>query len=477
MRLELNVSARLEQVLTSQLILNLKLLQLPALELEGLVRQELEENPALEVVEDSLDASSGKESPESDNYEGAAPAGSVSEEPALPDASKLDEYTIGDLMPDDGFMPEELGIGRSEEVTDAIELAAGPGPGLHETLLPRLRSVLSEDDARVAESVVDAIDDDGFFTQDEAEFSQNQGIEQSRLREILYLIQRIEPGGLGTRDQQQALAVQLELAGYRPESLEMQIVTTHWKLLLLKHADKIAKLCGVTQQDVRDAVSHILTLDPRPGRKFTGQATEYVSPDFSVNWRDGKAVAEPNDESFPRLRLSRRYVEILQNPKAFPKDQLAFAREKFRRALMFLRGIESRRRTVAGLAKLIVEQQREFFEKGPEFLKPATLKEAADRMGVHPSTASRAIAGKYLETCYGIFPFKHFFAAGTGDKSRASIKERVKAIIEAEDPKKPLSDDEICAMLEKEGTKIARRTVAKYRGELGILGKGQRGSL
>ncbi len=476
MRLDLHLGQRLEQVLTPQLILNLKLLQLPALDLEALVRQELEENPALEAAEDPVDEGSGREVVETDGYQGAAAPAAVPDEP-VPDRAKLDEYTVGDLMPDDGFLPEELGFGRGDESTDAVELAAGAGPDLRETLVPGLRSVLSEDDARVAEAVVEAIDEDGFFIQDEVEFSRAQGVDQARLRAVLHLIQRAGPGGLGCRDQQQALLVQLELRGYGPDSLEVQVVSAHWKLLLQKHVDRIARLCGVTEDDVRNAVAHILTCDPRPGRKFAGPATEYVSPDFSVTWRDGRPVAEPNDESFPRLRLSRRYVEILQNPGQFPKDQVAFAREKFRRAVMFLRGIESRRRTVAGLANLVVEQQHEFFEKGPEFLKPATLKQAADRLGVHPSTASRAIAGKYLETAYGIFPFKHFFAAGAGDKSRVGIKERIKQIIEAEDPQQPLSDDEVDAALEREGTKVARRTVAKYRTELGILGKNQRGRL
>jgi len=254
----------------------------------------------------------------------------------------------------------------------------------------------------------------------------------------------------------------------------MQLVTIYWGLLLQKKVDRIARLCGAGEDEVRSAVARILTLEPKPARRFFGGTTEYVSPDFNVVRRDGKLVPVANDESFPRLRLARRYVEILRRHRSYTKEQVKYAREKLARAMMFLRGIESRRRTLARLMEIVVADQHDFFVRGPEHLKPATLKEAAERLSVHPSTASRAIAGKYVETDFGIFAMKHFFLAGTKDKSRASIKERVKQIAESEDPDHPLSDDEIAAKLTAEGMAVARRTVAKYRGELGIPGFNQR---
>ncbi|MEO0081501.1 MAG: RNA polymerase factor sigma-54 [candidate division WOR-3 bacterium] len=494
MRLELGLNQRLDLVLSPQLILNLELLQVPTLELEAMVRQELEENPALEQADDAGESPDpGVELQTSEELLADLPDEPVrgdpadspgasdelrpgeTEDPAEPQPS--DEYSVEDLMPDDGGLPSLPSSLGSDDRPDPIELAAGPEPDLREVLLPRLRAVLPEEDMPIAEGVLGALDEDGFLSVSEEELAQNQGVELPKLREILYLIQRIEPGGIGCRNQQQSFAVQLELAGADPASLECQLVTRHWDLLLAKKVDRIAKLCGVTEDEVRAAVSKILLLETRPARRFAAGRVEYVSPDFSVEWRDGQLVAEANEDSLPRLRLSRRYVEILRNPKAYSQEQVKFAREKLARALMFLRGIESRRRTLRRLMEIIINDQRDFFLHGPEYLKPATLKDAAERLGVHPSTASRATAGKYVETCFGIFPLKHFFRAGAGDKSRTSIQERVKQIIEQEDKSKPLSDDEIAAKLAAEGIKIARRTVAKYRDELGIPGRGQRSRL
>ena len=237
-----------------------------------------------------------------------------------------------------------------------------------------------------------------------------------------------------------------------------------------KQTARIAKLCGVTEAEVRGAVQRLLTLETRPARCFAPGTPDYVSPDFSVEWQGDALVANSNDERFPRLRLSQKYVEILKSPKSFAPEQVQFAREKLQRALMFLKGIESRRRTLKRLVELIVEQQHDFFLHGKQHLKPATLREAADIIGVHASTVSRAIAGKYLETDQGIFPFGYFFKAGAGDKSRTSIKQKVRSIVDAEDKQSPLSDDEICSKLKLEQISISRRTVAKYRAELGVPG-------
>jgi RNA polymerase sigma-54 factor len=225
---------------------------------------------------------------------------------------------------------------------------------------------------------------------------------------------------------------------------------------------------------VRDAVHRLLTLETRPARSFAPGAPDYVLPDFSIEWQDDSLAAVPNDERVPRLRLSQRYVEVLRDPRQYTKEQVKFAREKYQRALMFLRGIESRRRTIKQLVELIMKEQHEFFQLGKQFLKPATLREAANIIGVHPSTVSRAIAGKYLECDHGIFPFGYFFKSGAGDKSRTSIKQKVQAIIEGENKSGPLSDDEICSRLKQEGIDISRRTVAKYRGELHIPGASER---
>jgi RNA polymerase sigma-54 factor len=302
------------------------------------------------------------------------------------------------------------------------------------------------------------------------EVAQQQGVDAERVRSILYAIQRLEPGGIACHDRRESFLVQLELADADPACLERKLLTEYWELLMKKQTARIAKLCGVTEDEVRRAVMRLLTLETRPARGFAPGTPDYISPDFSVEWQGDTLVASANDERFPRLRLSQRYVEILKNPKASAPEQVQFAREKLQRALMFLRGIESRRRTLKRLVDLIIDEQRDFFVHGKQHLKSATLKRAADVIGVHASTVSRAIAGKYLETDQGIFPFSYFFKAGAGVTSRTSIKQKIQMIVDAEDKQNPLSDDEVCAKLKLERINISRRTVAKYRAELGVPG-------
>jgi RNA polymerase sigma-54 factor len=372
-------------------------------------------------------------------------------------------------MPDDGWSPTTYAAaGSDDEQTSAVELAAGRAQSLVESLMPHLRSVLSEEDARVAEFIIESLDDDGFLTMSDEEVAQQQGVDGDRVRSILYAIQRLEPGGIACHDRRESFLVQLELGDADPDSLERKLLTDHWELLMKKQTARIAKLCGVTEDKVRHAVMRLLVLETRPARCFAPGTPDYVSPDFSVEWQCDTLVASANDERFPRLRLSQRYIEILKNPKAYAPEQVQFAREKLQRALMFLKGIESRRRTLKRLVELIIDRQRDFFLHGKQHLKSATLKRAADVIGVHASTVSRAIAGKYLETDQGIFPFSYFFKAGAGDTSRTSIKQKVQMIVDAEDKQNPLSDDEICTKLKLERINISRRTVAKYRAELGV---------
>ncbi len=476
MNLGLHLTQRQEMRLTPQLILQMKLLQVSALDLEQLVREEMEKNPALEesddnpgTVESGVIASISEPAPEA-----AAPVSMVDAPAPLTNESQVEirpgeEYTINELMPDDGWSPTAYaGTGSDDDQTSAVELAAGPGQGLVESLMPHLRSVLSEEDARVAEFIVESLDDDGFLTMSDEEIAEQQEVDVDRVRSILYAIQRLEPGGIACHDRRESFLVQLELADADPTCLEHKLLTDHWELLLKKQTAKIAKLCGVTEDEVRRAVMRLLTLETRPARSFAPGTADYVSPDFSVEWQGDTLVASANDERFPRLRLSQRYVEILKDPKDYAPEQVQFAREKLQRALMFLRGIESRRRTLKRLVELIIEEQRDFFVQGKQHLKPATLKRAAEVIGVHASTVSRAIAGKYLETDQGIFPFGYFFKAGANDTSRTSIKQKVQVIVDAEDKQNPLSDDEICARLKLESINISRRTVAKYRAELGV---------
>ena len=482
MNLRQDLSLRQEQRITQQLILQMKLLQVSALDLEQLVREELEENPALEQSDDQPTAPEA-ETPQVLPEPTTAPAGDGSAESATPLADTSgaitetkpgEEYSYSDLLPDDAYVASARFAGSDDSDVSAVELAAGPSQSVRDALLPSLRATLSEEDARIAEYIIESLDEDGFLTMSIDELAASQCVDTEHIRSILYVIQRLDPGGIACPDRRESFLVQLELAGHEPASLEWRLLADHWDLLMKKQTAKVAKLCGVTEDDIRDAIHVILRLEPRPARQFAGAVPAYVAPDFSVEWRGDKLVAVPNDETFPRLRLSQRYVEVIRNPKSFSRDQVEFARQKHQRALLFLKGIESRRRTLQKLVELVVDEQHDFFVQGRQFLKPDTLRRAADRLGVHPSTVSRAIAGKYVETTHGIFPLSYFFKAGSGDKSRTSIKQKIRVIVEAEDKTSPLSDDEICEKLKPQGIDISRRTVAKYRAELSIPGCNER---
>ncbi len=476
MNLIQELTLRQELRVTQQLILQMKLLQVSALDLEQLIRQELEENPALEQAEpDELPADEPTLTAESE----PAATTPTNQEPGLAESSSNfeispgDDYSIADLLPEDGVPTPSFGPAGEQHET-ALEQTPGPESSLHDSLMPQLRASLNGQDSSIAEFIIDSIDEDGFLTMTPEEIAEALETDVERIRSVLFVVQRLEPGGIGCRDARESFLVQLELAGYDPASLECKLLRDYWDLLVKKQTARIAKLCGVTEDDVRQAIGTILRLEPRPARRFAAGMPAYVAPDFSIEWQEGRLVAVPNDETIPRLRLARRYQEILRNPRAYPKEQVDFARLKFQRALMFLRGIESRRRTLQKLVEAVIEDQHDFFVNGRDHLKPATLRQAAGRLGVHPSTISRAIAGKYVETDFGIFPLSYFFKAGTKDKSRTSIKGRIQAIVDAEDKSNPLSDDEICNRLKAEGIDISRRTVAKYRAELRIPGANER---
>jgi len=500
MKLSQELKLTQELRVTPQLLLNLKLLQLSTLDLEQLIEAELEQNPALELADDgpAADAAGTSEAegePEtdapdaagdSDDSEPASPSGKEAAEPdtvptemtgaenGVPDGSPAEEYSLDELLPDEGYSVQSDYGGRDDDGVSAVELAAGPEQTLREALLPELRARLKPEDAELAEVLLEWLNEDGFLTADPTELAGNLGVEPARLEAVLYALQRMPPGGIGCRNVQEALNVQLELTGHGPDSLERTLVTKHWDLLMHRQTARAARLCGIDEERLRQAIQTLAMLEPKPARRYTGQVASYVSPDFSVEWRDGRLVAVASDERLPRLRLSPRYVEMLRAPGAYTREQVDFARKKFNAAVMFLRAIESRRRTVRRLVEGVIEEQHDFFAKGPEHLRPATLRDAAQRLGVHPSTASRAIAGKYVETAYGIFPLKHFFRSGSDNVSRTGIKQRIQAIISAEDKQCPLSDDEICAQLRDQGIRISRRTVAKYRAEMGLGGGSER---
>ncbi|MFB0509191.1 MAG: RNA polymerase factor sigma-54 [bacterium] len=460
MKQELRLEQRL--LLTPQLLLNLKLLALPAIELQSLIERELETNPVLQSLEEETEEATISKGKFFDRV-------STPPQPSRPEEKPLSEntedYTLADFLQEDtGRLP----LDREQPEFDPIETISRASVSLSDILLPQLRAMLDESEIEVAEYIIENLDGEGFLIITEEEILRAFKIDQNKLNKILSIIQHIEPGGIATRNTQKALLVQLEILEYDKDSLEYKILRDYYKPMCKKQFSAIARKCNVTEKNVKDAILNIIQLEPKPARRFTQSNPIYVSPDFTVEWREDKITAVLNDDILPQLRLSRHYREVLLNSKVFPKEEVNFARAKFNSALMLIKGIESRKKTMRRVMNYILKQQYEFFQRGKEFLKPASIQDAGAALGIHPSTISRAIQGKYVETPFGIFPLRFFFVSGTGDVARHSLKDKIKQIIENEDKQTPYSDEEIAEILSKQGTKISRRTVAKYRDEMKI---------
>ncbi len=438
---------RLQQKLSPQLILNLRLLTLGTQELERAIQKEIQHNPALQQIEDTTEPETTTTTTNPDEET---------------NTSEL-------LLQDEEDMPVTTG-NRQEQDTVILENITNPVVTYRETLLPKLLTNLEPSDTKVAEEIVEWLDEDGLLSVAAEELAASLGVELAQVQRVLTVLKRIPPGGIGCRDVQEALLVQLDLRGFSADSLEVRIVKEGWELFRCCDTAKMAKLLDKTQDEVLSAIVNIGCLEPKPGRQFNATVPEYVVPDFAVEWRDGRLEIQELDVRIPRLSVARRFIEIVQNPQRYPRDTVAFAREKVQNAVMFLRAIESRRRLLRRLVELLLERQKDFFIRGPGYLKPLTVKEAGLELRVSASTVSRAISGKFIETTLGIFKLKDFFRVGSSGVSRTSIKERVREMIEREDKSKPLSDEQICYSLGKEGVRICRRTVAKYRAELGIPG-------
>jgi|GEM_PF-196081 len=488
MKLGQSIEQRLEQRLTPQLIMNMKLLELPLMELEQLIRNELEQNPALEQFEGDGDdeveeyGPDGEQLNEAGNVEEGlieqpSEGDSVSKTDNLEQGTKSDneEYTFDELLPSEGWdAPVVLPAQNDDEEMVRGEVIADPRTTLRETILPHLQALLPTEDAALAEEVVEWLDENGFLSVTVEELGEKLAVDEVRLRRIVYQLQRIPPGGIGCRNAREALLVQLEVKGCAPDALECRLIAEGWELLERRDTNRLAKKFGCSEDEIKQAIARLWGLEPKPARRFVNNAVQYVSPDFSVVWQGNRLVAVMNDEAVPRLRISRYFIEVLRNPRQYTREQVEYAKKRVEAARQLLKALESRRRMLRRLVELIIQMQRDFFVLGPEHLKPATLRAAAEVIGVHPATVSRAINGKYIETPNGIFPLKFFFQAGTEDISRASIKEKIKAMIESEDKRSPLSDDEIVSRLKAAGIEISRRTVAKYRNEMGIPGSSER---
>jgi RNA polymerase sigma-54 factor len=459
-------SLALQQVLSPQLQQSLLILQAPLLELRNLVQQEMETNPVLEELPEDSGANERSEAEASadENFR------EEFEKLASLDEEWRDYMAQSARSNFDGRPGSKEADEKRQFLFDSIQVQET----LQQNLVAQLnQTVLSADDRKAAELIVGNIDDDGFLQSTPEEMALNSGIPQNDFERVLGIIQTFYPAGVGARDLRECLLIQLRRQG-KEHSLEYRIVSEHMDDLGRHRFLEIARRMEISVEDVQKAADNIARLNPRPGQVFAAAPQNYVVPDVIVEKVDGEYQIAFNNEQIPHLRISNLYKDIIASGDSQTSDVKDYIRDKIRSGKFLIRSIHQRQQTIMNIAQQIVSRQRDFLEHGPSHLKPMTMAEVADAVGVHETTVSRAVSGKYLATPQGVFEMKYFFTGGyqtaTGESlSNISVKQALLDLVKHESGSAPLSDHEIVEILSERGIPIARRTVAKYRSELNIL--------
>jgi RNA polymerase sigma-54 factor len=293
------------------------------------------------------------------------------------------------------------------------------------------------------------------------------------VEKMLRVIQELDPPGVGARDLRECLLLQFQEADLE-DTLAYRIIRDYFEQLINHRWSEISKELAITPRDVQAAADEVAKLDPKPGLKYSSTPDNYITPDLVVEKISGEYLVFLNDTSLPRLKLSRAYREIARDKNKFQGENKEFISNKLNSANWMIQAIEQRRQTMLKVMNFIVDRQREFFERGVQYLRPLTLREVAEVINMHESTVSRVTNEKYVQSPRGVLPLKFFFSSGLSttsgeDVSARGIKARIEKLVADEEPKQPLTDQAIVNILKDEGIQIARRTVAKYRDQLGIL--------
>jgi RNA polymerase sigma-54 factor len=482
MKTGLNQSTQLRQELkiNPRLYQAMDLLYMPLLDLQQHLKQELLNNPFLELVEPEEDE-------EEETTEAEQAAETVTEEPAQKDEIDWEEILL------EGF---DAGGRREEhEEKEYYEPVTAQSRDLSDHLSEQIALLeLTPREAMLAEEFVGNVNDEGYLDCSVQEIVDGINAEIARLTELpdsnadgkplpfytieegeamLARIQDLEPPGVGARDLRECLLLQLRQAGLE-QSVPYRLVRDCYDELINHRWSEISKRFGISQTDVQRAADEIAKLDPKPGLIYSSANDNYITPDLVVDKIDGAYHIFLNDANLPRLKLSRAYQEIARDKKKFDGENKEFISNKLNSANWMIQAIEQRRQTMLKVMNYIVERQREFFEKGVQFLKPLTLREVAEVINMHESTVSRVTNEKYVQTPRGVLPLKFFFSSGLStsggeDVSARGIKAQIQKLVDEEDAKHPLTDQAIVNILKDTGVQIARRTVAKYRDQLGVL--------
>lgn len=458
-------------ILTPSLQQAIKLLPMSTLELADLLNQEVVENPLLEEIPtEDLQAADAAPAVEKD-AEAKAQADNTD---SWDDADY--EYFFGDYL-DDGYRsraPQEV------KELPPIENTLSTSSSLTDHLEWQL-SLQTEAEAirEIGEAIIGNLDDDGYLVASVDEIASMGPWPIDEVERALRLIQSFDPIGVAARDLQECLTLQIQhlhLEGTPTET----IVSEHLRLLHNHQMPDLARKLGLTIEELKGHVEIIQHLDPKPGSRFNPQPSQYVIPDVYIVKVEDQYVAVLNEDGLPQLRISPTYRRLLDKGASENSGETrAYVKDKFRSALWLIKSVEQRQKTIHKVATSICTFQRDFLDLGIEHLRPLVLRDVANDIGMHESTVSRVVTNKYMHTPQGVFEMKYFFHSGIsssyGDAvSSVTIKNRIKKIIESEDPKKPLSDSKIVNILQREGLMLARRTIAKYREGLKIPTSNQR---
>ncbi len=468
--LQLRMLQTQKLVMTPQLQQALKFLQMPTLELQQVLKQELLMNPVLEEVDDLIDG----EEEELDKRE-EEPADPM--EKPEPDENQSNDEQKNEIDWDEYFhSPQDYSHRQQSEggQDETYERVLSTTVRLSEHLISQLRIATTDDETlRIGEFLIGSLDDKGFLTLSFEEVAESVRAPVNRVRKTLELLQTFDPSGVGARDLRECLLLQFQ-AVEDSSSLAYRVVHDHFDEFVQNKYNDIARKLKTTAQEIQEATGVIGQLNPRPGMLYTDEDPRYITPDLVVDRVDDEYVVYLNDQNVPRLRVSKTYQKLMTNGDGTNSETKEYVKNKLNAANQLINTIERRRRTMIKVMKSIVENQEEFFERGIRYLKPMTLQHVADQIGMHESTVSRVTSNKYVQTPRGVFELKFFFSSSIRsdsgeDVSAKRVKDRVKELVDSEVKTSPHSDQKIVDILRNEGLIIARRTVAKYRDQMGIL--------
>lgn len=468
-KLHLKLSQKL--IMTPSLQQAIKLLQLSKLELQEVLNQELLENP---LLEETAEEAKAEETPAEE-----AEAKSETEEAPKVETKEKEKDSFDEIDYDAyfqdyieyGYNPRGMG---EEHEEFPIENTLTRPPNLADHLTWQLSmSDASPRTKEIAQFIIGNIDEDGYLRASDEEIMASGGYPADEVEKAVSAVQSLDPIGVGARDLRECLLLQLHFLELDAPLVDV-IVRDHWDEFMQRKFVPLAKTLGIDLKTLESVVELIKHLDPKPGRKYSNERAIYVEPDVYVHKVGDEYVIVLNEDGMPKLRINSGYRSMLNSMDSKSDGETVnYIKDKIRSAVWLIKSLDQRQRTIYKVAESIVKHQREFLERGIDFLRPLVLRDVADDIQMHESTVSRVVSNKYMHTPRGLFLMKYFFHSGidsdTGeDISSLTVKKKIQGYIENEDPRKPLSDSKIMKILNDEGINIARRTVAKYRDELNI---------